>query len=186
MAAEGESDPVKELLDNELGDLRTFTGISMNRKFFEAKREQFHGDNPYGRQAAVLGLLSWLYSFCSRHFASKYLDIDEKPDAVELALEILQNHIEKTIDLDLLARKVGINRFSLVRKFSRQMGISPIKYLARLKLECAAMLLLESELDVAKVAERLCFSDQFHFSKRFKAAYAVTPTRYRELARTDS
>ena len=129
MAAEGESDPVKELLDNELGDLRTFTGISMNRKFFEAKREQFHGDNPYGRQAAVLGLLSWLYSFCSRHFASKYLDIDEKPDAVELALEILQNHIEKTIDLDLLARKVGINRFSLVRKFSRQMGISPIKYL---------------------------------------------------------
>jgi|GEM_PF-2771470 len=183
MAVEGERDPVKELLDNELGNLRAFAGISMNRTFFEAKREQFNGGNPYERQAAVFGLLSWLYAFCSRHFAAKYLDINERPDEVEQALEILQNNIEKAMDLEALARQVGINRFSLVRKFSRQVGISPMKYFTRLKLECAAMMLQESELNVGKVAERLCFSDQFHFSKRFKAAYAVSPMRYREQTR---
>jgi AraC-like DNA-binding protein/mannose-6-phosphate isomerase-like protein (cupin superfamily) len=184
MAIEDESDPVKKLLDNELGALRTFAGISMNRKFFESKREQFNGDNPYERQVAVLGLLSWLYSFCSRHFGAKYLETDERLDEVELALEILQNHIEKDINLETLARQVGINRFSLVRKFSRQVGVSPMKYFARLKLECAARLLQGDELSVGEVSEKLGFSDQFHFSKRFKAAYAVSPARYREHART--
>jgi AraC-like DNA-binding protein len=184
MAIEDESDPVKKLLDNEFGALRTFTGISMSRKFFESKREQFNGDNPYERQVAVLGLLSWLYSFCSRHFGAKYLKTDERPDEVELALEILQNHIEKDMNLETLARQVGINRFSLVREFSSQVGVSPMKYFARLKLECAARLLQGSELSVGEVSEKLCFSDQFHFSKRFKVAYAVSPTCYREHART--
>ena len=183
MAIEGECDPVRDLLDNELGDFRVFPGISTNRKFFEAKREQFNGGNPYERQAAVFGLFGWLHAFCSRHFADKHLDNDERPDEVEVALVILQNNIEKAIDLETLAQRVGINRFSLVRKFTRQVGVSPMKYLARLRLECAAMLLQESELNMGRIAERLCFSDQCHFSKRFKETYAVSPARYREKAR---
>lgn len=99
---------------------------------------------------------------------------------MELALEILQNHVEQAMNLETPARRVGINRFSLVRKFSRQPGISPMKYFARLKLEYAAVLLRESKLNVSEIAERLCFSDPFHFSKRFKTAYAINPTRYRE------
>lgn len=184
MAAEGENDPVRNLLDNELGNLRAFTGISMNLKFFEVKRKQFSGGNLYEHQVAVLGLFSWLYSFCARHFAARHLAVIERPDVVELALEVLQNNVEKIMDLKMLARRVGINRFSLVRKFSCQLGISPMKYFARLKLEIAAVMLRESELTVGEIAGRLCFSDQFHFSKRFKAAYAVSPARYREQARS--
>jgi len=184
MVAEGENDPVRNLLDNELGNLRAFTGISMNLKFFEVKREQFSGGNPYEHQVAVLGLFSWLYSFCARHFTARHLAVIESPDVVELALEVLQNNVEKVMDLEMLARRVGINRFSLVRKFSRQLGIAPMKYFVRLKLESAAVMLRESELTVGEIAERLCFSDQFHFSKRFKVAYAVSPVRYREQARS--
>lgn len=183
MAPEADDDPVKKLLDSELGGMKLFDGVSINRKYFEAKREQFGSDNPYARRAAELGLLSWLYAFCSRKIAIAHGVETQKPDVVELALEILQENIEKPLDLEMLARRVGINRFSLVRKFSDQVGISPMKYYARLKLECAAILLRESVLEVGTIAERLCFADPYHFSKRFKAAYAVSPSSFRKQAR---
>lgn len=180
MEADGGDDPVKKLLDNQLGNLRAFAGIPMNLLFFEVKREQLSGGNPYERRAAEHGLFSWLYGLCARHFAANFVAAVERPDVVESALEILQNNIEKEMNLEMLARRLGINRFSLTRKFSCQLGVSPMKYFVRLKLESAAVMLRESGLTVGKIAERLRFSDQFHFSKRFKTAYGTSPARYRE------
>jgi AraC-like DNA-binding protein len=184
MQAEDQNDPVRKLLDNELGRLRAFTDVAFNLKFFEVKREQLRSGNPYERQAAALGLFSWLYALCARHFATANpLAPERREDAVELGLEVLQHHIEKVMDLTMLARRVGINRFSLVRNFSRQLGVTPMKYFLRIKLESAAVMLRESNLTVSEIADRLCFSDPFYFSKRFKILYAVSPARYRIQAR---
>ncbi len=180
MIAQDNDDPVKTLLDNELGAIRAFSDVSMNRKYFEVKREQFKRGNRYAQRAAELSLLSWLYGFCSRRIAHQHRSENDPSDEVEIALQILHDDIEKPLNLETLARRVGINRFSLVRKFTRQVGISPMKYFSRLKLECAAMLLKESGMNIGKVAERLGFSDQYHFSKRFKAAYSMSPSQYRK------
>ncbi len=172
-------DPAKTFLDNELGKVRVFNAIAINRKFFEMKREQFCNGNAHARQAAIFSLLAWIYEFYANHCSGQRAIAKEQPDEIEHALAILQQNVSRQINLGVVAREIGLNRYSLVRKFTRQLGISPMKYFARLKLDYAAVLLRETDLKIYEIADRLQFADQFHFSKKFKAAYRKTPLAYR-------
>jgi AraC-like DNA-binding protein len=64
--------------------------------------------------------------------------------------------------------------------FKRELGVSPMQALSLLRLERAASMLERSSQTLARIAEQLGYSSQFHFSRRFKQLYGVAPSRYRE------
>jgi AraC-like DNA-binding protein len=80
--------------------------------------------------------------------------------------------------LDELAALAGMSRFQLTRLFQRRFGLAPSIYLRLLRLERAKQLLAAGEAPAA-VAASLGFADQAHLTRRFKAAYGLTPGRYR-------
>jgi AraC-like DNA-binding protein len=67
----------------------------------------------------------------------------------------------------------------LFRRFDHQ---TPYRYLLRLKMNHAADLLLESRLQVQEVAAKMGYPDPLHFSRTFKGAIGVSPTRLIELS----
>ncbi len=67
--------------------------------------------------------------------------------------------------------------------FREQMGMTPVNYLTKLRLEYAKKLLEENSPNggkVSYVAHRSGFYDQRYFSRLFKTRYKITPQQYRK------
>ena len=63
------------------------------------------------------------------------------------------------------------------------MGISPIRYLTKLRLEAAMNDLLNSDADLETVARRNGFAGGNYFCKVFRRVVGLSPTQYRRLKR---
>jgi AraC-like DNA-binding protein len=79
-----------------------------------------------------------------------------------------------------LVRLSGWNADYITRLFQRFNGITPSKYLMQIKLERAAMILLDGNARINDIASEMGFSDHYHFSKRFKAYHGLSPAQYRK------
>ena len=64
------------------------------------------------------------------------------------------------------------------------MGISPQRFLTQVRLEQARRLLTTEFLTVKEVMNRVGISDASSFARSFKAAYGVTPGKYKSVAGT--
>jgi AraC-like DNA-binding protein len=64
--------------------------------------------------------------------------------------------------------------------FKEQMGVPPIQYILRVKMEKAQELLVQTEESVSEVARQVGFQDYSHFSKQFKKLVGLAPTEYRK------
>jgi len=102
---------------------------------------------------------------------------DEKP-IVSRAKDYLADHLCETVRLPEVAAAVGLSPFYFLRAFKRSTGMPPHAYLNQLRLERARALLRAGE-SAAQTAAALCFVDQSHLTRRFKAAFGVTPGQYR-------
>ena len=72
----------------------------------------------------------------------------------------------------------GITPEYLSRLFATYGHTTPYKLMARIRLNRAAELLLDTNLKVHEVASELGFSDPFHFSRSFKALYGASPEQF--------
>ena len=99
--------------------------------------------------------------------------------AVMAATELLDAAPEHSWTLAELAERVHISAAYLCRLFSRELGISPLQYLERHRLELTAQLLLEGDLSISQISSYAGWSDTNYMARRFRAAHGMAPTRYR-------
>jgi AraC-like DNA-binding protein len=81
------------------------------------------------------------------------------------------------LDLDTLAKRVGLTRFEALRAFKKRYGLPPHAYQLCLRISHARQLLLDGA-PAADVAARCGFADQSHFIRHFKRFNGVTPMQY--------
>ena len=103
--------------------------------------------------------------------------------AVQQAMRLLEASIDEPWTLDRLAALVNLAPGYLVRLFGRTAGISPMAYLDRIRAERAAGLLIETELPIATVGAMVGWHDPSHASRRFRATFGLSPSRYRSTFR---
>ncbi len=88
-------------------------------------------------------------------------------------------HFKEKIDLDLLAKLTGVNKYYLAHSFTKVYGISPIKYLYERKIQEAKYLLSSTDLPIGRIVQTLGFSKGSYFSKMFNDRVGMTPSAYR-------
>jgi AraC-like DNA-binding protein len=104
--------------------------------------------------------------------------IDTK--AVERARQVLDAECTRTVHSRELESITGLSRYDLARQFRAMLGTSPHRYLLMRRLDFARRRLREGRL--VDVASDAGFADQAHFTRTFKAAFGLTPARYRALS----
>lgn len=65
------------------------------------------------------------------------------------------------------------------RVFRRHMGVSPLRYLRRVRVDQGCFLLSRTLLRVSEVAARVGFKDPLHFSRVFRRKTGMSPREYR-------
>lgn len=95
-------------------------------------------------------------------------------------MEYINSHYDnQELNLKMIADEIFLNTNYLSTTFKRYHGSSINEYLNQVRLEKAKKLLEETDLSIQQIAERVGYSDQFYFSKKFKRAYALSPLSFR-------
>jgi AraC family transcriptional regulator len=82
-----------------------------------------------------------------------------------------------------LAERCGLSVRQFSRDFRKATGLSPHKYLLRLRLVAARRLLMSSGRRLNEVALACGFADQSHFTRAFTAAERMPPGEWRRRNR---
>lgn len=100
-------------------------------------------------------------------------------ELIRLAHEYIYANLEDDVSIRNTAAHLGISREHLARVFKRQLGESPSGYLHRKKMMRACKLLLETNLTVAEVADKLGYTSSAAFIRTFKLYLQMTPGQFR-------
>lgn len=98
---------------------------------------------------------------------------------VAALLTELEGLIDREVSLDALARRAGFSAQHLNRVFTRTLGTTPLKYLAKLRMQRAAELLRDGVLTINEIARRVGHADPDYFSRQFTAHFGVSASAYR-------
>lgn len=130
-------------------------------------------------------LLQLVRALLLRHAASpppRSLREGRDTAIVRHACRYLDEHYAADPSLSALAAQCGISRFALLRLFAKEVGLPPHAYMTRARLREARRLLLQGE-PAAQVAAAVGYVDQSHLTKRFKAAFGITPGQFGATAK---
>lgn len=72
-----------------------------------------------------------------------------------------------------------MSRAAFAAQFNQLMGMPPLSYLLRYRIQHAATLLRLSDMPLAEVAELTGYSDETALAKAFKREMGISPGRYR-------
>ena len=78
-----------------------------------------------------------------------------------------------------LAASAHVSEGHFARSFRHQLGSAPMAWLAALRGERAAALLIETDLPVAEVGRLVGWADPNYASRRFRQLHGVAPAAYR-------
>jgi AraC family L-rhamnose operon transcriptional activator RhaR len=119
-------------------------------------------DEPARRRIAVLGLLVQALGLLA--------------EGVDLAAPSERGGRHPVVELAAIA---GVDRSYLVRLFRRHAGMPPLAWLARVRAERAAVLLMTTDQPIAAIGVQVGWADPNYFARRFRAILRQTPTDYR-------
>ena len=96
------------------------------------------------------------------------------------ALSLLHGQPAREWTLDDLAKEVALSRSALAERFTLFVGLPPIQYLAKWRMQMAAGLLTDGQASIAKVAVEVGYDSEAAFSRAFKKIVGVPPATWRK------
>jgi transcriptional regulator GlxA family with amidase domain len=102
-----------------------------------------------------------------------------EPPWLTHACSLLEADLSQAIDLHAIAGRLAMPYETFRKRFQQQIGVSPGRYRATRRIDAACALLQQPDLTMQAIATRLGFSDEFHFSRRFKQITGLSPREFR-------
>ena len=95
------------------------------------------------------------------------------------AFEIIENYIsDPDLDVDVFCDALKMNQMQVYRKLKSLVNQSTNEFIRNYRLEKAAKLLQENDMNVSEVGYNVGFIDPLYFSRCFKKRFGVSPIYY--------
>jgi len=140
-----------------------------------------------GSEALIQHLFDVLFVYIVRAWSDELSDKGRgwlsalKEPSLSRAMARIHADPAKTWTVESLAREAGLSRAAFARRFTEQIGESPLAYVTRWRMIVATRLLNSSEASLAEIAERVGYESEFSFSRAFKRSRGVAPARFRQM-----
>ena len=102
---------------------------------------------------------------------------------IHRAQDWLDEHFKQSVELQLLAKQIGMSRRTFIRRFQEATGELPSRYLQRLRVEAAKHRLGNTDDSIKTIGMGVGYRDISSFSKVFKSITDVTPREFRARLR---
>jgi AraC-like DNA-binding protein len=101
------------------------------------------------------------------------------PDFLHLALRRIETEYAKGLSMPDLARTSGLSVRGFAQAFKKLQGMTPGRFLSQVRLRESAFLLVNTQLSIEKIAERVGFPNRHYFSRIFKRDTGDSPAHFR-------
>lgn len=118
---------------------------------------------------------------CEIMHARATANTPELPKHVKQCKHFLEEEYMQPLSLDDLQNILNINKYRLCREFSSYVGISPMQYLLRIRIEKSKELLSLTDMTIHSVGDCVGIPNTTHFINQFKKLNNMTPLEYRHL-----
>jgi AraC family transcriptional regulator len=98
-------------------------------------------------------------------------------DVLKRLRDYVVAHLDEPIEVATLATIAGRSPFHFSRVFSRSVGMTPHRYVVRLRLQRAVELVRDGRSGLAEIAARTGFADQSHLSRWVRRVHGVSLTQ---------
>jgi len=102
------------------------------------------------------------------------------PELSRQAAALMREHFMELYGVEELAEALGVSKSHLVRSFSAAAGLTPGRYLTKVRVEAVKALLLRRDYTLETIAGLCGFSGANYLCKVFKKECGLTPTRWRK------
>ena len=99
-------------------------------------------------------------------------------DAIQPALDYFETHCTEKVDIQYASQLCFMSKSNLRRHFQREIGMSPLAYRNKLRIEKSKELILYSDLNFTQIAQFIGFNNVYEFSVSFKKHVGITPTQF--------
>jgi LacI family transcriptional regulator len=108
--------------------------------------------------------------------------IVEDPDLAQ-ALRYIREFALTDLDVDRVAREVGLSRRVLERRFRQFLGTTPKDEIVRFRIERAKMLLARTDQTIESIVRKSGYRSSIYFTRAFRREVGETPHAYRRKHR---
>lgn len=108
----------------------------------------------------------------------KEKDINNK--LAEDIIKILKDNLSGRLTIDDISKKISYSKAYIFRQFKSSTGKSVIEYYQELKIGKAKEYLINSNLSVKEISQKLGFDTPNYFTKTFKKLTGKTPLEYKK------
>ncbi|MBE6966580.1 MAG: AraC family transcriptional regulator [Ruminococcaceae bacterium] len=127
--------------------------------------------------AAVMEIISMEYASIR---GSDILQ-SSKDELVENAKKLIKlNYTRNEFSIPELANMLYVSPRHLSRLFHEYVGMTPVAYLAEIRLTAAADILRSKSMTVSELCRAVGWGDELYFMKKFKKKFALTVGEWRE------
>ena len=95
------------------------------------------------------------------------------------ALSLMHGRPSHNWTIEELAKQAGLSRSTMAERFTRLVGLPPMHYLAKWRMQIAAELLTSSNANIARIATETGYGSEESFSRAFKKMVGVAPSAWR-------
>jgi len=147
------------------------------RWLFERALVEYQRKEEYNQEVCNL-LCRSIFYFAGRLLMTHRAQPNE---IVNRCLLYIHDHYSEEFSLEKLAVLAYASQSHLTRLFHRELGVSPMKYINRVRIEAAKKLLLQQQTTIHEIAALIGFSDPLYFSRLFRSATGMSPSEFKRL-----
>ena len=104
--------------------------------------------------------------------------VHARSQLLDKALQIVAKEYRGKLTVSDLAAAVNVSTSQLTVLFQTHLGISPAKYITRIRLEESKALLLSQQMSIGEIADYLGYSSIQHYSKQFREWFGCSPSAF--------
>lgn len=158
---------------------RIYNVLASCRQYpFDSGVESFPcADGVCGAKAAFAAWLMRLYDKWNGN-SGGLLTVQDNSISAQVKL-YLKEYFKDNIHVEDIANALNISYRSLARRFKNETGITISDQLTKMRIDAAKQLLKDSNMPLYDIAAAVGYENEFYFSKMFKKAEGIPPSKYR-------
>lgn len=138
--------------------------------------------NEYRKFLKYEDIFNWIIAEIQdayQEFESKKKIADSRP--IKDAKQYIYDNYNINLTLENVSERIGFNPAYFSTLFKKETGKNFSEYIMELRITNAKTYLIQTNLDVAEIANIVGYSDLKYFSKLFKKETGLNPTEFRKL-----
>lgn len=149
---------LSECYYNENGE--NITALSGGEKFFPVFSNLFSS------------FITYLYLYIYK--------TDDNKNFLDKVIDYIKNHLSSDLSNDTLAETVQYSRAHFIQEFTKAYGISPQKYVVKVRISLAIQMLMNNE-KIYNIAYKVGYDNPKSFARAFKRETGISPQKYKEI-----